>query len=89
MKRIDLIRHRERCGCEFLREGNDHSVSVNLAARKSSSMPHHREIDDFLARKICAGRQIVSRCDRHFGGSDLFLSNEIDNGIRRRFAADR
>jgi hypothetical protein len=26
MKRVDLIRHLERYGCEFLREGNSHSV---------------------------------------------------------------
>jgi hypothetical protein len=26
MKRVDLIRHLERHGCEFLREGNNHTV---------------------------------------------------------------
>jgi len=58
MKRVDLIRHLERCGCEFLREGNNHTVYVNRAARKSSSVPRHREINDFLARKTCADLQI-------------------------------
>lgn len=52
MKRVDLIRYLERCGCEFLREGN-------RTARKSSTVPLHREINDFLARKICADLQIL------------------------------
>jgi mRNA interferase HicA len=53
MKRVDLVRHLERCGCEFLREGDRHTVYVNPSARKSSTIPRHREINDFLARKIC------------------------------------
>jgi hypothetical protein len=31
----------------------DNSVFVNRATRKSSTVPRHREINDFLARKIC------------------------------------
>jgi len=58
MKRIDLIRHLERHGCEFLREGNNHSVYVNRVERKSSSVPRHREVNDFLASKICTDLQI-------------------------------
>jgi hypothetical protein len=58
MKRIDLIRHLERCGCEFLREGDNHTVYVNRPTRKSSSVPRHREVNDFITRKICADLQI-------------------------------
>lgn len=58
MKRIDLIRHVERYGCEFLREGDNHTIYVNRSARKSSSIPRHREVNDFLARKICSDLQI-------------------------------
>jgi len=58
MKRADLIRHLERSGCEFLREGHDHTLYVNRASRKSSSVPRHREINDFLARKICDDLQV-------------------------------
>jgi hypothetical protein len=54
----DEIRHLERWGCEFLPEGNNHTVYVNRTARKSSSVPRHSEINDFLARKICADLQI-------------------------------
>ncbi|AHG92848.1 YcfA family protein (plasmid) [Gemmatirosa kalamazoonensis] len=53
MKRVDLIRHLESQGCRLLREGGSHSVYVNPAARKTSTVPRHREVDDFLARKIC------------------------------------
>lgn len=53
MKRIDLIRHLEKHGCEFLREGGSHTVYVNRKAKKSASVPRHREINDYLARKIC------------------------------------
>ena len=44
MKRLDLIRHLEQHGCAFLREGAKHSVYVNRAKRKSSTVPRHREI---------------------------------------------
>jgi mRNA interferase HicA len=47
MKRVDLIRHLERCGCEFFREGGNHTVYVNRSAGKSSSVPRHREVNDF------------------------------------------
>ena len=53
MKRRDLIRHLESHGCEFLREGGNHTVYVNRRARKTSTVPRHREVDDQLARKIC------------------------------------
>jgi predicted RNA binding protein YcfA (HicA-like mRNA interferase family) len=53
VKRRDLIRHLEKHGCEFLREGGNHSVYVNRKARKVATVPRHREINEFLARKIC------------------------------------
>jgi mRNA interferase HicA len=59
VKRIDLIRHLEQHGCEFLREGGEHTVYVNRVARRSSSIPRHREINEFLARKICDDLQIA------------------------------
>jgi len=58
MKRRDLIQHLESHGCEFLREGKKHSVYVNRAAQKTSTVPRHREIDEFLARKICKDLQV-------------------------------
>ena len=58
MKRVDLIRHLEAHGCELLRDGGNHSVYVNRAKRRSSTVPRHREINDFLARKICRDLEI-------------------------------
>jgi len=58
MKRRELIRHLEANGCEWLREGGNHTVYVNRRTQKTSSVPRHREINDFLARKICRDLQI-------------------------------
>ena len=58
MKRLDVVRHLETHGCVLLREGGNHSVYVNRAARKVSTVPRHREIDDQLCRKICRDLQI-------------------------------
>jgi len=58
VKRVDLMRHLEAHGCQLLREGSNHTVYVNRSARKTSTLPRHREIDDFLARKICRDLQI-------------------------------
>jgi predicted RNA binding protein YcfA (HicA-like mRNA interferase family) len=53
VKRRELIRHLEQHGCELLREGGSHSIYVNRAAAKTSSVPRHQEINNDLARKIC------------------------------------
>ena len=53
MKRRDLIRHIEYHGCEFLREGANHTVYVNRKEKKVTTIPRHREIDENLAKKIC------------------------------------
>jgi predicted RNA binding protein YcfA (HicA-like mRNA interferase family) len=58
MKRRDLIRHLETHGCVLLREGGRHSVYVNHQRGKVSTVPRHREINDFLARKICRDLEI-------------------------------
>lgn len=58
MKRIDLIRHLERYGVLLLREGGNHSVYVNRAVGKTSTVPRHREINEFLAQKICKDLEI-------------------------------
>ena len=58
MKRPDLVRHLERHGCELLREGGNHTIYVNRAARKVPAVPRHREIIEFTARKICNDREV-------------------------------
>ncbi len=58
MKRRDLVRHLEAHGCEMLREGGNHTVYVNRARRKTTAVPRHREVNEFLARKICQDLEI-------------------------------
>jgi len=59
VKRAVLIRHLREQGCELLREGGNHSVFVNRAGGKATAIPRHREINDFLARKICRDLDVV------------------------------
>ena len=58
MKRRDLVQHLEVHGCQLLREGGNHSVYVNRAKGKASTVPRHRDINEFLARKICRDLEI-------------------------------
>ena len=58
MKRLDLVRHLEAHGCQLLREGANHSVYVNRAAHKTSTVRRHREINDYLADKICKDLEV-------------------------------
>jgi hypothetical protein len=52
VKRRDLLRHLDRHGCELLREGANHTVYVNRFSGKVSTVPRHREINEFLARDL-------------------------------------
>jgi hypothetical protein len=53
VKRRDLVTHLRAQGCELLREGANHSVFVNRSTKRSAAVPRHREINEFLAMKIC------------------------------------
>ncbi len=53
MKRQDLLRHLRKHGCRLLREGRGHSVWVSPANNRQSTIPRHREVDDYTARAIC------------------------------------
>jgi hypothetical protein len=53
MKRLDPIRHLELHGCEFLRQGGNHTINVNRARERFSAVRRRREIIEFTARKIC------------------------------------
>ena len=64
MKRREVVRHHERCGCELLREGGNHSIFVNRAEGKVSTVPRHKEINDLLVRKICRDLGIPFRLDK-------------------------
>lgn len=58
MKLRDLLRHLEQHGCEKLREGGNNTVYVNRNKRKSTAIPRHREINEFLAKKICQDLEV-------------------------------
>lgn len=53
MKRRDLLIYLTQNGCELLREGSEHSVWWNPNTRVRTSIPRHREINDYTAIKIC------------------------------------
>jgi mRNA interferase HicA len=53
MKRKNLIKYLLKNRCVFVREGAKHSVFFNPLIKKSSTIPRHSEIDNFLAKKIC------------------------------------
>lgn len=53
MKRHALLKHLAEHGCEWFREGANHSVDWNPQNRQTSAVPRHVEVSDRLARKIC------------------------------------
>jgi predicted RNA binding protein YcfA (HicA-like mRNA interferase family) len=53
MKRSLLLKHLKDQECFLLREGKKHSVFVNSKNNRTTVVPRHREIDDFLVFKIC------------------------------------
>jgi len=58
MKLRDLIRHLQQHGCEMLREGGNHTVFVNRRSRKVTAVPRHRELNEFICKKICKDLEI-------------------------------
>ena len=58
MKRKKLIKHLRNQGCILFREGRNHSLYVNEAKKRVSTVPRHKEIDEFLAKKICKDLEI-------------------------------
>ncbi|MEH2198566.1 type II toxin-antitoxin system HicA family toxin [Nostoc sp.] len=58
MKRRKLIRHLEKNGCLFLREGGKHTIYYNPSNNRTSAVPRHIEIVDILAIKICKDLEI-------------------------------
>ena len=61
MKRIDLIRHLEGHGVQFLREGGSHSVYVNRAAGKTSTILAMKKLTTLLRRRFAKTWKFQSR----------------------------
>ncbi|MBW8039293.1 MAG: type II toxin-antitoxin system HicA family toxin [Planctomycetes bacterium] len=58
MKRIALLKHLRKHGCYLKREGRSHSLWCNPLTGHSEAIPHHTEISNKLARKICKALSI-------------------------------
>ena len=58
MKRKQLIKHLHDHGCELLREGGKHSVFVNRATQKVTTVPRHTELNEYLVKKVCKDLEI-------------------------------
>ena len=52
MKRNDLEKKLRRAGCYLKREGSEHSLWINPKTGAVEAVPRHREIKEFLGRKI-------------------------------------
>ena len=52
MKRTDFLKFLKANNCVLTREGAKHSLFFNISAGKSSTVPRHTEINDFLCKKI-------------------------------------
>ena len=64
MKKKDLIKYLIKNGCVFIREGANHSVFFNPLLNRTSTIPRHSEINDFLAKKICKDLGITPKIKR-------------------------
>ncbi|MBI4359850.1 MAG: type II toxin-antitoxin system HicA family toxin [Candidatus Jacksonbacteria bacterium] len=53
MNRRELIVYLQNHKCLLFREGKRHSVFYNPFTNRTSTIPRHSEIDNFLANKIC------------------------------------
>jgi len=53
MKRRELLNHLCKHGCQFVREGEEHSIWENPKIKHRTSVPRHREIPDYTADRIC------------------------------------
>lgn len=58
MKRRDVVAHLLLHGCQLMCEGARHSLWENPFNKRISTLPRHREINDYLVKKICKDLEI-------------------------------
>lgn len=63
MKLRKLLKHMENNGCYLLRQGGNHTIYYNPTKGKISSVPRHREVKNFVAKKICNDLEIEEPLD--------------------------
>jgi mRNA interferase HicA len=64
MKRKKLLKHLKSHGCEFDREGGDHTIYANRPRGRKAPVPRHNEIDPVLVRKICKELDVPAPAER-------------------------
>jgi predicted RNA binding protein YcfA (HicA-like mRNA interferase family) len=55
LDRRELVRHLEDHGCEFVREGGNHTIYRNPATGRIRSILRYCEVKNTTAREICKG----------------------------------
>jgi hypothetical protein len=58
MKRLDLIRHWERHGCDFSRAGGQHTLYSNRPETRIFAVARRQEVIESTARKICKDLEV-------------------------------
>jgi mRNA interferase HicA len=53
MKRRDLIAHLAEHDCHLVREGSKHSLYANAKTGAVTTVPRHREINQYTVASIC------------------------------------
>jgi predicted RNA binding protein YcfA (HicA-like mRNA interferase family) len=53
MKRAKLLKYLKENGCDFFKEGTNHTIFINRKTNNLSTIPRHNDINDILAAKIC------------------------------------
>ncbi len=60
MKRGEFLKHLRLHGCIMLREGANHTIYLNPANQKQSTIGRHQELSNLLCKKVCKQLEIPS-----------------------------
>jgi predicted RNA binding protein YcfA (HicA-like mRNA interferase family) len=60
MKRGKILKYLHEQGCILIREGGNHSIFINPKNERTSTVPRHQNVHDFLVEKICKDLGIIS-----------------------------
>lgn len=60
MKRVEFLKHLRAHGCIMLREGANHTIYLNPANQKQSTIGRHQELSNLLCKKVCKQLEIPS-----------------------------
>ena len=83
MKRGDLLRYLQGCGCKLEREGSRHSIYLNPANGKKTSLPRHMEIDNAWRAKS-ANSSMFRQSARESASRRLCLVTARDGSVKAK-----